>query len=56
VVEEGDKVLVFPDPEGNHVYVVAPVTLVICGVPLQIVVLVIDAITVGVAVTLMVIV
>jgi hypothetical protein len=49
-VEVGVNVLVKPEPEGNHVYVVAPVTVATTAVPLQIVVLVIEAITVGVAV------
>ena len=46
----------FPDPDGNHVYVDAPVTLVTTDEPLQIVVLVIDVAIVGVLVTLTVIV
>jgi hypothetical protein len=54
VVEEGVNVLVLPEPLGNHVYVVAPVTDATTEVPLHMVVLVIDVATVGVEVTLIV--
>ena len=51
VVAAGDKVLDVPEPEGNQVYVAAPPVFTVTGVPLQIVVLVTDAVTVGRAVT-----
>ena len=56
VVDVGDNVLVDPEPDGNQVKDVAPVKLATIEVPLQIVVFVIEVTTVGVDVTLTVIV
>ena len=53
VVVVGESVLMVPVPAGSHAYEAAPDTLTVCELPLQMVVLVVDAATVGVAVMVM---
>lgn len=47
----GLSVLDAPEPDGDQVYALAPPTLTVTELPLQMVVLVIDAVTVGTAFT-----
>lgn len=51
VVDVGVNTLIEPEPDGSQLYEMAPDTLTLTAVPLQIVVLVTEVTSVGVAVT-----